>query len=70
MSEIRVFLYSEAPKELQDKYNFGGDEDWLIVIPADIAARFTILFEDKERNSDISTFIQDDGSKIVLIGNA
>lgn len=70
METIKVYRWEEAPKEMQEEYNFSGDEDWLIEIPTAVAERFTVLFEDKQRNSAISTWTKDDGSKIILIGNA
>jgi hypothetical protein len=34
MEPIKVWAFEDAPKELQALSQHGGDEDWLILIPA------------------------------------
>lgn len=34
---IRIWRFEEAPMELQQYSDHGGDEDWIIVVPAGVA---------------------------------
>lgn len=36
---MQVWRFWEAPQELQALSEFGGDEDWVIVVPADEEGR-------------------------------
>lgn len=36
---ILVYVFHDAPQELQDLSTNGGDEDWLAVVPAAIVAQ-------------------------------
>lgn len=38
---IKVYPFNLAPTELQDIATQGGDEDWLVLIPQELA--FTVL---------------------------
>ena len=37
MAPILVWSFYDAPKELQDLSNHGGDEDWLALVPPYLA---------------------------------
>jgi hypothetical protein len=37
MEPIKVWVFEDAPAELQALSNHGGDEDWLVLVPKDSA---------------------------------
>ena len=68
---IKLWAFNDAPRELRDLSENGGDEDWVAEVPPSIAASF----QDRELpywisrlSNDTQRFNMDDGS-IIIIGS-
>lgn len=67
---IQVWRFADAPQALRDLSEHGGDEDWLALIPSELAASWIPWLESGMGSgfgNDVSVHLLPDGS-VVRIG--
>lgn len=68
---IRVWKFSDAPKELRALSTHGGDEDWLAVVPATYEQRHYVSWlQEGIFGSGVSTYNLSDGSRVYISAHA
>jgi hypothetical protein len=72
---VRIWQFSYAPLDFRELSQHGGDEDWLIHVPANMMEMYMPWLENGIRQgwfgcSDVSEHPQPDGSRIYIGAHA
>jgi len=67
---IRVWPFYEAPMELQDLSEHGGDEDWLALVPASMAHKWLPWLEGHAFGNDVTQHALPDGAIVFISAHA
>lgn len=70
---MRIWVFSDAPQRLQDLSTNGGDEDWLVYIPAAFLAKHDVPFFCEASPFAVCSLIEIpviDGSKFLIATHA
>lgn len=66
---IKVWRFEDAPTEYSNQSSNGGDEDWVILIPASMAGDW-ISWIDSPSFGENKTYKQENGDVLVISSHA
>jgi hypothetical protein len=70
MRSIQVWRFYDAPKELQELSEHGGDEDWLALIPKEYENDYIRWLEEGSFDNDVTEHTLSNGDRVRIGAHA
>ena len=67
---IRVWRFDDAPNELRELSEHGGDEDWLALVPASLADNWLPWLEGRAFGNDVTQHRLPNGAVVFISAHA